>query len=138
MKKPVFQTILLAATLAGWGSAYAGASGHAGHEGGAGSGSAAGCLKIKLSKFYPEHLATVQPGSEISFVAVNVPDPEQIQVTVKAIPIEVTTQENDSFMVVKGKLPPDLHGTAARVNIVIKAKAPRCDGEDGWLLKIAE
>lgn len=138
MKKAVFQAIFLAVTLAGWGTVQAGASGHAGHEGGSGSGGASSCLKIRISKFHPEHLATVHPGSEISFVAVNVPDTDQIHVTVKGIPVEVSTEENESFMVVRGKLPPELHGTAARVNVKINGRASRCDAEDGWLVKIAE
>ncbi|MFA5982836.1 MAG: hypothetical protein WC782_02370 [Methylococcaceae bacterium] len=136
MKKEIFFCVLFAWVIC-ISDASAGASGHAGHEAGSGSGSAGSCVKVRLSKFQPERLATVVPGAEISFYAVNVQDPEQIQVTVKNIPIALSTEENDSFMLVKGKVPAELQDTAARINIKVKTKASRCDAEDGWLVKIS-
>lgn len=113
---------------------------HSGHGAamGGGGGSENACSKPQLTKFLPENLATVAPGSAFSFYAFNVEKPEQITVTVKTIPMEVTTEDKDSFFIVKGKLPAELVNTTARINIKVNAKIPRCSGENGWLVKIAE
>jgi hypothetical protein len=115
----------------------AGASGHAGHSAGGGGGGS-DCLKPHLSNFLPAHLATVAPGSEFSFMAVGVQHPEQISVTVKSIPVAITVEDKEAFYRVKGKLPPELSKTAARINIKVTSKYARCDAENGWLLKISD
>jgi len=113
---------------------------HSGHNmsAGGGGGGENACSKPQLTKFLPANLATVAPGSAFSFYAFNVEKPEQIKVTVKTIPVEVTTEDKDSFYLVKGKLPAELVNTTARINIKVNAKIPRCNGENGWLVKIAE
>ena len=111
-------------------------SGHGASSGGGGGENA--CSKPQLTKFLPANLATVAPGSDFSFMALNVSKPEQIEVTVKTIPVEVTTEDKESFYLVKGKLPADLVNTTARINIKVNAKISRCDGENGWLVKITE
>ncbi|GAB6140137.1 hypothetical protein JCM14076_08660 [Methylosoma difficile] len=111
-------------------------SGHGGAMGGGGGGTA--CMKPHLSKFLPAHLSTVVPGAEFSFIAVNVHKPEQISVTVKNIPVPVVAEFKDPYYLVKGRLPESLRNTAARVNIKVSAKSSHCEGENGWLLKIAE
>lgn len=103
-----------------------------------GGGSEGGCTKAQLNKFMPANLATVAPGSAFSFWAFNVEKAEQIKVTVKTIPVEVTTEDKDAFFIVKGKLPAELVNTTARINIKVTAKNPKCNGENGWLVKIAE
>ena len=105
---------------------------------GGGGGGENGCLKPQLTKFLPANLATVAPGSAFSFLAFNVEKPEQIKVTVKTIPVEVTTEDKESFYLVKGNLPAELVNTTARINIKVNAKVSRCNGENGWLVKIAE
>ena len=112
-------------------------SGHGASSGGGGGGEN-GCLKPQLTKFLPANLATVAPGSAFSFLAFNVEKPEQIKVTVKTIPVEVTTEDKESFYLVKGNLPAELVNTTARINIKVNAKVSRCNGENGWLVKIAE
>lgn len=114
------------------------ASEHHGGHGGGGGGGEKSCAKPQLSKFTPAHLASVAPGSAFSFLAFNVAKPEQIQVTVKTIPVEVTTENKDTFFLVKGKLPTDLVNTTARINIKVNSKISRCDVENGWLVKITE
>jgi hypothetical protein len=116
--------------------AHAGASGHAGHGGGSGGGGS--CIKPRLNKFTPEHLATVAPESEFSFWAFNVQHPDEIEVTVKNIPVAVTFENKDAFYLVTGKLPASLKNTAARINIKVTSKMTRCDAEGGWLLNIAD
>lgn len=113
---------------------------HSGHGGGAmgGGGSRSGCLKARLERFSPAPLATVSPGSAFSFYAFNVEEPEQISVTVKKIPVEITSEYKEPFFVVKGKLPDSLSNTAARIDIKVKAKSPHCEAENGWLVKISD
>lgn len=113
-------------------------SGHGASNSGGGGGGENACSKPQLTKFLPANLATVAPGSAFSFYAFNVEKPEQIKVTVKTIPVEVTTEDKESFIVVKGHLPAELVNTTARINIKVNAKVSRCNGEDGWLVKIAE
>jgi hypothetical protein len=110
-------------------------SGHGASSGGGGSENA--CLKPQLTKFLPAHLATVVPGSAFSFLAFNVSKPEQIEVTVKSIPVQVTTEDKESFYLITGKLPAELVNTTARINIKVNSNITRCDGESGWLVKIA-
>lgn len=111
-------------------------SGHGGMSGGGGGRSS--CLKARLERFLPAPLATVLPGSVFSFYAFNVDDPEQISVTVKKVPVEVTTEFREPFFVVKGKLPESLNNTVARIDIKVTAKSPHCEAEKGWLVKISD
>jgi hypothetical protein len=111
-------------------------SGHGGSSAG-GGGSESACAKPQFSKFTPENLTTVAPGSSFSFLAFNVGKPEQIEVNVKSIPVKVTVEDKDSFYLVKGILPNELNNTVARINIKVNAKLSRCEGENGWLIKIA-
>lgn len=117
---------------------------HSGHGGGSGSstassmGTSASCVKPHLSKFLPAHLSTVVPGSEFSFVAFNINKPDQIEVTVKNIVVEMDAEFKDPFYIIRGKLPESLVNTAARINVKVKAKSPHCETEGGWLIKIAD
>jgi hypothetical protein len=117
--------------------AQAGAGGHAGHGGG-GSGGGASCIKARLGKFTPEHLETAAPESEFSFRAFNVQHPDEIEVTIKNEPIDVTFEDKDAFILVKGKLPAIYKNTTVRINIKINSKISKCDAEGGWLLKVTE
>lgn len=112
-------------------------SGHTGANGGGGGGSS-NCIKARLAKFLPAHLATVAPESEFSFVAYNIQKPEQVAVTVKNIPVELNTEFKDPFFLVKGKLPASLNNTVARINVKVSAKSSHCEAENGWLVKITD
>ncbi len=112
---------------------------HSMHSGGmSGGGGSSSCEKARFDKFQPEHLATVAPESEFSFLAFNVQKPEQIEVTVKSHPITLTTEARGDIFRVTGKLPAELKNTAARINIKATAKAEKCNGEGGWLVTISE
>ena len=113
-------------------------SGHGGGSGGGGGSSAGTCGKPQLGKFMPPHLASIVPEGEFSFRVFNIDKPEQIAVTVKNIPVEVTAEFKDPYYVIKGKMPASLVNTAARINIKVSAKSPHCEAENGWLLKIAD
>jgi hypothetical protein len=132
------KTILLALIAFLSVSAGHAAEHHSGHGGGMGGGGGSGgaCMKPKLAKFTPEQLATVAPGAEISFVALNINHPSQVSVIVKGIPVELNSEFKDPYYLFKAKLPDSLRSTVARVNIKVTAKSPPCEAEGGWLLKI--
>ncbi|MDO8846083.1 MAG: hypothetical protein Q7U98_10460 [Methylicorpusculum sp.] len=109
---------------------------HSMHSGSGGSGAACQKLKLQKNKLIPPPLTVVPPGSEISFMAFGVDDPEHLEVTVKKIPVEITTEFKDTFYLVHGKLPPELKNTAARLNVKLRGKTEKCIFEDGWLVKI--
>ncbi len=112
---------------------------HSGHSGGPrGSSSGTGVCKPQLSKFIPAHLTTVIPGAEFSFIAHNVPNADQISITVKNIPVEFESEFKDPYFIIKSKLPASLHDTYARINIKVKAKYSECEAESGWLLNIVD
>ena len=111
---------------------------HDGHGAGGGGGSACQKLRINKQKLVPAHLAEVPPESEISFNAFGFDTPENLEVTVKKIPIPITTEFKDPFYVIHGKLPAELKNTHARINVKLKSPIIKCINEDGWLIKISE
>jgi hypothetical protein len=110
---------------------------HTGASGG-GGGSSASCEKIRFEKFQPENLATVAPESEFAFTAFNVQKPEQIEVTVKSIPVQIKAEAKGNLYRVTGKLPAELKNTPARIQIKATTKFEKCNGENGWLVTISE
>jgi hypothetical protein len=66
------------------------------------------------------------------------PNPDQITVTVKTVPVKVTMEDKGSFFLVKGNYPNHINNTVARVDIRVKSDLARCSAEDGWLIKITE
>lgn len=114
---------------------WAQSTGHIGHGG---SGGDEGCVKAKISHFEPEHLATVKPGADFSLFVSGALSPNHIHVTAKQLPVTITTEDKETFLVVKGKLPEELRNTTARIQVKVMAKYRKCDTEDGWLLKISE
>lgn len=111
--------------------------GHGGHGGGSGSGGT-DCIRAKISRYTPEHLTTVAPGSEFSFAASGSNGPGHIHVSIKQQPIKVTIEDKDTFYLVKGKLPEEIKNSVVRISVSLKSKVGRCDAEGGWLLKVSE
>lgn len=111
--------------------------GHGGH-GGSGGGSGSSCIKAKMSRFKPEHLTSVAPGSEFSFTASGTNGPGSIHVSIKQQPIEVTIEDKDTFYLVKGKLPEDIKNSVVRISVELKSKDVKCDVKDGWLIKVTD
>ena len=127
---------LCAVSFSGIGMAQS-TGGHGGHGGGSGSGGT-DCIKAKISRYTPEHLAPVAPGSEFSFAASGSNGPGHIHVSIKQQPIEVTIEDKDTFYLVKGKLPKEIKNSVVRISVSLKSKFSRCDAEGGWLLKVSE
>lgn len=111
--------------------------GHGGHGGGSGGGDVS-CIKAKMSRFNPEHMTSVAPGSEFSFAASGTNGPGHIHVSIKQQPIDVTIEDKDTFYLVKGKLPEDIKNSVVRISVELKSKVGKCDAEGGWLLKVTE
>jgi hypothetical protein len=112
---------------------------HSAHGGNKGTNTTStSCEKPHLSKFLPVNLALVAPGSEFSFRAINIQDPDQISVTVKNIPVQISAEFKDPFYAVTAKLPDSLRNTVARINIKVSGKSSHCETENGWLVKISE
>ena len=139
MKKSRILAIVFSVSCFAAGAAQA-TEHHSGHGGGANGGGSGGgeCVKARLAKFLPAHLATVAPESEFSFVAYNIQKPEQVAVTVKNIPVELDAEFKDPFYLLKGKLPAALNNTMARINVKVSAKSSHCEAEYGWLVKISD
>lgn len=96
------------------------------------------CTKPVLSNFSTENLAEVKPNSTFSFRIANVQSPDLVTVTVKNIPVELTSEYKEPFYDMHGKLPDSLHNTVARINISVSGKMSHCETEGGWLIKISE
>jgi hypothetical protein len=104
---------------------------------GSSSGGQKACSKPQLTDFTPPHLAEVAPLTTFSFNASASTEPSSIQVTVKKLSVEVATKKTTSGYHITGTLPAALKSTYARINITARS-ANRCEGSDGWLLKIKD
>lgn len=105
--------------------------------GGGGSSSKKACKKPELSQFTPPHLAVVEAQSEFSFFASAKTNPKSIEVSVKNLPVEVTIDKSNNGLLITGKLPEELQGTFARININATG-LNNCKTKEGWLLNIKE
>ncbi len=105
---------------------------HANHPG----NSAMACKEMKIGQFKPAELSEVAPGSDFSFVLFDAQIPRFMEVTIKQVAVPVTFEKKGDWQVAHGKLPADLSNTAARITVKIKGKLPKCNMEDGWLIKI--
>jgi hypothetical protein len=103
---------------------------------GGGSGGARGCQKVGVRNIKPAPLSEVAAGSQFSAMVIGAAYPEDIEVTVKKMPISAEIVKKEDFYLVTGQLPDDIHATAARINIKIKGKVASCTEESGWLLKV--
>lgn len=130
----VFAALCISST--GWAQSTGGHGGHGGSSGGGSSNS--DCIKAKISRYSPEHLATVSPGSDFSFAASGSNGPGHIHVSIKQQPIDITIEDKETFYLVKGKLPKDIKNTVVRISVMLKSKFGKCDSEGGWLLKVTE
>ncbi len=140
MKTPRLLVIIFMISFFTYGAATASEhhSGHGGGQSGGGGSSAGSCGKPQLGKFLPPHLATIAPQGKFTFLVFNIDKPEQVAVTVKNMPVEVTAEFKDPYYLFTGKMPASLVNTAARINVKVSAKSPHCEAEDGWLLKISD
>ncbi len=114
---------------------------HSGHGGGSGAGGggvgARGCPKISVTDMEPVALAELAPGSHFSVVVLGAKTADDIEMTVKKIPVAFKIENKGNFIEVNAKLPDELRGVAARVTVKVRSQAIGCDQESGWLYKIS-
>jgi len=99
-------------------------------------GNNAVCKSLGVAHMKPKHLTDVLPGSEFSFWVKGVKNPSEVKVTVKNIPVTMTSEDKKTFFLFKGKLPKVLVGTAARIKVQVLSR--KCPSKKGWLVKISE
>jgi len=96
---------------------------HSGHGGG--KGGAVAVLQVPVAtttwQIFASHLATIAPEGTFTFLVFNIDKPEQVAVTVKNIPVEVTAEFKDPYYLFTGKMPASLVNTAARINVKVSA-----------------
>lgn len=132
----VFLSALLLSNLV-----WAQATNHGGHGGDSssgGGGDETSCIKAKISRYNPEHLATVAPGSEFSFAVSGSNGPGHIHVSIRQQPIQINLQDKETFYLVKGKLPAEIKNETVRISVKVKAKFSKCDADGGLLFKVIE
>lgn len=112
------------------------AGGHSGHGSSVNKSGKSACKTTQIKHLRPEHLASVAPGSEISFQVYGIEDEKYVEVTAKKIPVTMDVEHKGGILWFKGNLPDSLVNTAARVHVEVNYK--KCPAEKGWLLKITE
>jgi hypothetical protein len=100
------------------------------------SSSSKSCAKPSFSEFNPVDQTEVEPQSTFSFLASSGTNPKSIVVDIKKQPVDITVTPKGQGYQVTGKLPNDLAGTVARINITAESPS-NCKGNDGWLIKIS-
>jgi len=127
------KTILLPALTAllfTSGSAIA-AMDHGSGHGSKGGDKNAACRKVRISHIGPADKSTLQPNGEFTFwiSGVDVDDLDLVTATAKKLPVELKYELVTNYYLFTGKLPADLKGSAARINININlTKCPTKKG----------
>lgn len=101
------------------------------------SSSSKACAKPQFSEFSPANKAQVAPQSTFSFTASATTNPKSITVDIKKQAVDITVTPKNQGYQVNGKLPSNLKGTIARINITAESPS-NCKGSDGWLIDISE
>jgi len=100
------------------------------------------CVEPIFRDFIPAEQVKGGPVSEtdaesvITFAVHRKPDPTTIRAEVKGIKLKLEIDHRNIYSVVKAKLPPELSGKYARVNLYATAQKGGCKSKDGWLFKV--
>ncbi len=78
----------------------------------------------------------VEAESVIGFSVHRKPDPTTIRAEVKDIKLKLDIDHRNIYTIVKIKLPAELSGKYARINLYAIAQKGECKSKDGWLIKI--
>ncbi len=102
------------------------------------------CMEPIFRDFIPAEQVKGQPVPEveaesvIGFSVHRKPDPTTIRAEIKNIKLKLDIDHRNIFTVVKAKLPPELNGKYARINIYAMAQKGECKSKDGWLIKVKD
>lgn len=99
-----------------------------------------GCKKPHFKSFEPvaynqDTKIEAEAEAEISFTVSGNAEPGSIHIVAKKIPLKFKAVNKDTYYEVTAKLPPELSGKYARINVDATAMMG-CLGKDGWLVKI--
>jgi len=129
LKKSILMSVLTALLLT-LGSAMA-AMDHGGGHGRKGGDKSAACRKLTISHINPVDKSKLKPEGEFTFWVSGVSDLDLIEATAKKLPVELSYKLVTNYYLFTGKLPADLKGSAARINIMINSK--KCPTKKGAL-----
>jgi len=102
------------------------------------------CKPPKIKDFNPPEKTKETPvpevasESEIGFTISGDADPTTIRALAKDEKLDLNIIDKMSFYQVTAKLPAELNGKFARINVRAMAQAGECVAKDGWLIKINE
>lgn len=96
-----------------------------------------GCNPPAFKDMVPAAGSAVSRGSDFSFTASPNTNPRSIRVMVKGHEVALEIEQRGPIRV-RGKLPSDILGAYARVNITGSSSQSSCVGNGGWLLKIGD
>ena len=132
MLKKSILTIALSTLLLTSGVAMS-AMDHGSGHGSKGGDKGAACRKLTISKIKPVDKSKLKPEGEFTFwvSGVNEVDLDWVEATAKKLPVELSYKLVTDYYLFTGKLPADLKGSAARINIVINSK--KCPTKKGVL-----
>ncbi len=100
------------------------------------------CIEPIFRDFIPaeqikgEAVPEVEAESVIGFSVHRKPDPTTIRAEIKDIKLKLDIDNRKIYSVVTTKLPPELNGKYARVNVYALSQKGDCKSKDGWLIKI--
>jgi len=101
--------------------------------------------KCKIPKFRnyapaPKTVNTPVPevdaGAEIGFWVSGYADQSTIKAIARGQKLKLNIENKQPFFMVTAKLPNELAGKFARINLWAKNRAGDCYGKDGWLIKV--
>lgn len=78
----------------------------------------------------------VDAESVVTFMVHRKPDPTTIRAEVKDIKLKLNVEHRNIYSIVKTKLPAELSGKYARINLYATAQKGGCKSKDGWLIKV--
>lgn len=129
LKKSILTSALIALLLTS-GAAMA-AMDHGGGPGRKGGDKGGACRKLTISHIEPADRSKLKPEGEFTFWISGVSELNLVEATAKKIPVELSYKLVTDYYLFTGKLPADLKGSAARVNIMINSK--KCPTKKGVL-----
>ncbi len=102
------------------------------------------CVEPVFRDFIPaehkrgEPVPEVEAESVVGFSVHRKPDPTTIRAEVRDIKLKLDVEHRNIFSIVKIKLPPELNGKYARINLYAIAQKGECKSKDGWLIKVKD
>jgi hypothetical protein len=91
-----------------------------------------------LTEYSADKLNETPAEAEFSLKVQAFANPETIKLTIKKQPLPFTLESNSSFHKIKAKIPAELSGKFARLDVSAKVIEGECHEATGWLLKIAD